>query len=176
MKEFFYVFERRKSWAVMLVLVLAGLFSYGYHFAAVHGTVSTEAPKLPPVKEPTPLNIPREYSPNDSLLDLKIERDRERSREVEKIQELLDKVGLSDEVRKEAEKELWRLTQATAKEHDLENILSAKGFRETLVSISQKLVSIVVAKKLQPDEVKDIGQLAAEVTAVNLEQIQIVDK
>ena len=171
MKDFFYIIHQRKIWTIVSIFVLVGLFSCGYYW-----TIPVDIPKLPPVKEPSPLNIPREYSPNDSLLDLKIERDCERSQEVERIQELLDKIGLSDEVRKQAEQELWRLTQATAKEHELENLLNAKGFTESLVSISQKLVSIVVAKKLQPDEVRDIGQLAAEVTTFNLEQIQIVER
>lgn len=171
MKEFFYVTTQRKIWTVLLAVFLVGLFSYGYY-----RVIPAKLPKLPPVKDPVPLNIPREYSPNDSLLDLKIERDRERSREVERIQELLDKIGLSDEVRKQAEEELWRLTQATAKEHELENLLKAKGFNEALVSISQRLVSIIVAKRLAPDEVRDIGQLAADVTTFNLEQVQIVEK
>jgi stage III sporulation protein AH len=92
------------------------------------------------------------------------------------VQELLDKVGLSDEVRKQAEEELWRLTQATARERELENLLKAKGYNESLVSISQRLVSIIIAKKLHSEEVKDIGRLAAEVTAFNLEQVQIVEK
>jgi stage III sporulation protein AH len=171
MKEVFWFIPKRKIGLVLLIMALVGLFGYGYYRAT-----PTEIIKLPPVKEPAPLNIPREYSPNESLLDLKIERDRERSQEVEKVQELLDKVGLSDEIGKQAEQELWRLTQATSKEHELENLLKAKGFNDALVSISQKLVSIIVAKKLDIDEVRDIGQLAGEVTAFNLDQIQIVEK
>jgi stage III sporulation protein AH len=171
MKELMDSVSKHKFGIVILVLLLTGMFTYGYY-----RVIPTETPKLPPVKEPSPLNIPREYSPNDTLLDLKIERDRERSQEVEKVQDLLDKVGLSDEVRKQAEQELWRLTQATAKEHELENLLKAKGFSNALVSVSQKLVSIIIDKKLDVNDVRDIGQLAAEVTAFNLEQIQIVEK
>ena len=171
MKDFFYIIDQRKIWTVMTVFLIVVLFGYGYYRASL-----VEIPKLPPIKEPAPLNIPREYSPNDSLLDLKIERDRQRSQEVEKVQDLLDKNGLSDEVRKQAEQELWRLTQASVKEHELENLLKAKGFNESLVSINQRLVAVIVAKKLLPDEVRDIGQLAADVTTFNLEQIQIVER
>ena len=171
MKNFFQLASKYKTGIILILLFLAGFFTYGYY-----RVTPTETPKLPPVKEPSPLNIPREYSPDDTLLDLKIERDRERSQEVEKVQDLLDKVGLSDEVRKQAEQELWRLTQATAKEHELENLLRAKGFHNALVSISQKLVSIIVDKKLGVNDARDIGQLATEVTAFNLEQIQIVEK
>ncbi len=171
MKEFLDTVSKYKAGLAIMVLFMVGLFAYGYY-----RVIPTETPKLPPVKEPSHLNIPREYSPNDTLLDLKIERDRERSQEVEKVQDLLDKVGLSDEIRKQAEQELWRLTQTTAKEHELENLLKAKGFSNALVSISQKLVSIIIDKKLGVNDARDIGQLAAEVTAFNLEQIQIVEK
>lgn len=171
MKRYWDAVFRNKLGITVTALLMMGFFAYGYY-----RVIPVQTPKLPPIKEPSPLNIPREYSPNDSLLDLKIERDRERSQEVEKVQELLDKVGLSDEVRKQAEQELWRLTQATAKEHELENLLKARGFSNALVSISQKLVSVIIDKKLDVDDVRDIGQLAAVVTAFNLEQIQIVEK
>ncbi len=166
-----FIIHQNKIWFLIIVFVVTGLFCYGYNLVK-----PVETSPEPPIKEPAPLNIPREYSPNDSLLDLKIERDRERSREIENIQELLDKIGLSDEVRKQAEEELWRLTQAAAKEHELENLLKAKGFTESLVTISQRLVSIVIAQKLQPAQVENIGELAAEVTAFNLEQIQIIER
>ncbi len=171
MKGYLDIVFRNKLGIILTALFMLGLFAYGYY-----RVIPVQTPKLPPVKEPLPLNIPREYSPSDSLLDLKIERDRERSQEVEKVQDLLDKVGLSDEVRKQAEQELWRLTQVTAKEHELENLLKARGFSNALVSISQKLVSVIIDKKLNVDDVRDIGQLAAVVTAFNLEQIQIVEK
>ncbi|MGE5583480.1 MAG: SpoIIIAH-like family protein [Bacillota bacterium] len=170
MKDF-YIIHQRRIWSLVALLVFAGLFGYGYFRA-----IPAEIPKSPPFKEPSPLKIPREYSPNDSLLDLKIERDRERSREVEKVQELLEQIGLSDEVRKQAEQELWRLTQISSKEHELENLLKAKGFNESLVTIGQRLVSIIIAAKLKPDEARSIGQLAAEVTSFNLDQIQIVER
>ena len=171
MKKVFWMINDDKYWVILLVIVSGIMFHYGY----LQVSRANQRPIPPPVKNPVP-SVPREYNPGDSLLDLKIERDRERSREVERIQNLLDKVGLSDQVRNEAEEELWRLTQSASKEHELENILKAKGFKECMVTISRKMVTIAIAGKLQADDVKNIATTTTEVTGFNLDQIQILER
>lgn len=171
MKKIFWMINDNKYWVILLVIISGIMFHYGYRQVIR----ANQPPIPPPVKNPVP-SVPREYNPGDSLLDLKIERDRERSREVERIQNLLDKVGLSDQVRNEAEEELWRLTQSTSKEYELENILKAKGFKECMVTISRKMVTIAIAGKLQADDVKNIAATTTEVTGFNLDQIQILER
>ncbi|MCL6590518.1 MAG: SpoIIIAH-like family protein [Firmicutes bacterium] len=189
MKETFFVWVEKHRLTLFFGLMgAAALFWYGYRlmshpgpewaganpgFAATGPAVTGQTPEI---KKPGPLKIPREYSPSDSLLDLKIERDRERSRETEQVQDLLNKVGLSDETRKQAEQELWRLTQATAKEHELETLLKARGYQESMVTISPKLVTVVVVGKLDPGKANEIGQATAEVTTYSLDQIEIVER
>ncbi|NLW45905.1 MAG: SpoIIIAH-like family protein [Firmicutes bacterium] len=170
MKQFFYGVNNRKYWLIITLIICGVMFSYGYR--RISRVNQTEAP--PPIN-PVP-SIPREFNPGDSLLDFKIERDRERSREVERIQSLLDKIGLSDQVRKEAEEELWRLTQATSKEHELENLLMAKGFKECMATIGRKMVSVAISGRIGPDDVKNIAITSAEVTGYRLDQIQILER
>ncbi len=159
-----------KMWIIWGIFGFASLFGLGFHHI-----LSINAPKLE-INEPPPLKIPREYNPSDSLLDLKIERDRERSQEKERIQELLDQVGLTDETREQAEQELWRLTQATAKEHELETLLKAKGFQESMVSINPKIVTVIVSGKMDVERAGTIGRMTSEVTGYGLDQIEIVEK
>lgn len=168
MKKFFWVINDSKYWAVILLVVCGIMFRYGYRQVIQANQNIVPPPVIPPV--------PREYNPGDSLLDLKIERDRERSREVERIQSLLDKIGLSDQVRSEAEEELWRLTQCVSKEHELENLLKAKGYQECMVTISRKMVTVAVSEKLQTTDVKNIAITAAEITGFNLDQVQIMER
>ncbi|TCL70796.1 SpoIIIAH-like protein [Hydrogenispora ethanolica] len=163
----------QQRWWLLAFMGLFGFFFWlGYRYIV---QVNSDIVP-PPVQEPIPPKIPRQYSPNDTLLDLKLERDRERSQEAEQVQELLDKVGLSDQVRKAAEEELWRLTQNAAREHELENLLLAKGFKDCLVTIGQRMVTVVVGANLQPEQASTIGQLAAEVTALGLDRIQVVER
>lgn len=163
-----------KIWLSVVILVFACLFGFGFRYFLA---LNADTPSLTPeVKEPAPLKIPREYSPSDSLLDLKIERDRERSQEKERVEELLDKVGLTDDTRKQAEQELWRLTQATSKEQELETLLKAKGFQESMVTVHPKVVTVVVIGKIDAGNAGSIGQMAADVTGYGLEQVEVVEK
>lgn len=163
-----------KIWLIVAVLVFAGLFGFGFRYFL---TVNTnESSPNPEIKEPAPLKVPREYSPSDSLIDLKIERDRERSQERERIEELLEKVGLTDDTRKQAEQELWRLTQASSKEQELETLLKAKGFQESMVTIHTKMVTVVVSGKIDAGNAGSIGQMAADVTGYGLEQVEVVER
>jgi hypothetical protein len=163
-----------KIWLGVSFLLFAGLFGLGFrYFLSINTNPSSPSPEI---KEPAPLKIPREYSPSDSLLDLKIERDRERSQEKERVEELLDKVGLTDETRKQAEQELWRLTQAASKEQELETLLKAKGFEESMVTIHPKVVTVVVAGKIDAGNAGTIGQMAADITGYGLEQVEVVER
>jgi stage III sporulation protein AH len=164
-----------KIWVGVAVLVFACLFGFGFRYFV--GLNISPPSTNPQVKEqPAPLKIPREYSPSDSLLDLKIERDRERSQEKERIEELLDKVGLTDDTRKQAEQELWRLTQTSSKEQELETLLKAKGFQESMVTIHPKIVTVVVAGQIDAGNAGSIGQMAANITGYGLDQVEVVEK
>lgn len=174
MKEcFFYTVQQRKIWYVLGMVVLGLFFYLGYQYI---GNVNSFSP---PISSPVQVQLtpaPSSYPANDSLLDLRLERDRERSQETERIQEMMDKSGLSDDVRKQAEQELWRLTQAVFKERELENLLKAKGFNESMVSVTPKMVTVVVNNKINAQQARIIGDLTAEVTAVPSDKVQIIDK
>ena len=160
-----------KVWIFLSLFSLAGLVGFGFQQIHLQNT-----PKIPELKEPAPLKVPREYNPSDALLDLKIERDRERSQEKERVQELLDQGGLGDETRKQAEQELWRLTQTSAKEQELETLLKAKGYQESMVAINPKIVTVVITGTMDSARAEAIGNMIANVTGYNLEQIEIVEK
>lgn len=157
-----------------VILIFAILFWLGYRY--IH-CLNVPPPDAPPVKGARPvMPEPRRYRVEDPLLEIKLSRDRERSREMERIQVLLDRLTLSSEVRKEAERELWQLTRTTAKENELENLLKANGFINTLATVHPELVTIIIADKIEPEQVKLVGRLAAEATSYSLDRIRIVRK
>lgn len=165
-------FRKVKTWLIVLIPVFVVLFWSGYHYI-----VLLNSAQLPKSQAPiASVVLPLQSNSSSDLLDLKIERDRDRSNEIEQIKDLLDKAGLSDETRKQAEKELWRLTQATAKEQELETLLKAKGYDESLVTISPNIVTIVLAGSLNSGEAAGIGQMASEVTSYPIDQIEIMEK
>jgi len=173
MNRYFYAFKKKRLYFLLVITVSLGMFYLGYrHICRInHPPRSTVSLPVMPVVAAKPA-----APAADSLLEIKLVRERERSRETERIQEILERVGLSDDLRKQAEAELWRLAQATAKETELENLLKANGFAECLVTIGEKLVTVILGEKLNAEQAGEVGRFAAEVTGTELEQIQIVEK
>ena len=165
--------DKDRIYLFILLLLGSSLFYLGYQYIH-HINQPAEVLREQPVK---PVVLPtNEYNPADSLLEIKLGRDRDRSRELERVQNLLEQIGLSDEVRKEAERELWRLTQSISKENELESMLKANGFKECLVTIGQKTITVVVSGKLNPEEAKAVGQVTTEVSGFGYDQIRIVEQ
>jgi hypothetical protein len=162
-----------KAHQIVLIVIFGGLFWLGYYYIETLNRPSAKPMALP--AQPLAPPVQRQYRVEDPLLEIKMTRDRERSREIEQIHNLLDRLNLGVEVRKQAEQELWRLTEAVAKENELESLLKANGVKNCLVTLSPNLVTVIIADKIDPEQVKLIGQLAAEVTAYQLDQIRIVN-
>lgn len=171
-KMFGYI-RSNKAYLVVALSLFCCLFILGYQYIR-RVNHATPTPRIKVEKQVT-LPATREYTPGDALLDIKMGRDRERSRELERIQGLLGQIGLSVEIKKEAETELWRLNQVTLKETELENLLKANGFQDSLVTVGQHFVTVVLPGRLELKEAERVGGLAAEVTGFNIEQVRIVE-
>jgi hypothetical protein len=164
--------QSRRTKQIVRAIIFGGLFWLGYHYIEMLNRPSA-GPIAPP---PHPvLSGPKPYQAGEPLIEIKMTRDRERSREMEQLHNLLDRLNLGPEVRKQAERELWRLTEAAAKENELESLLKANGIENSLVTLSSNLVTVIIADNIPPEQVKLIGQLAAEVTAYQLDRIRIVN-
>jgi hypothetical protein len=165
--------QYQKTKRIVMAAIFGGLFWLGYHYIETLNRPLTKPMALP--AQPLTLPLQKQYQAEEPLLEIKMTRDRERSREIEQIHNLLDRLNLGIEVRKRAEQELWRLTEAVAKENEFESFLKANGIKNNLVTLSPNLVTVIITDKIHPEQVKLIGQLAAEVTAYQLDQIRVVN-
>jgi len=166
--------KKDKMYYSIVLALSCTLFLLGYQY--IHRINQVEPDPLPVVEKPKISMDHTVYSPDDRLLDVKLGRDRERSRELERIEALMSQSSISDQVRREAEREYWRLTQAISKEKELENILKANGFHNCMVTIGSKYVTVIVGGKLTPDKARSLGEYSAEVSGFSLEQVRIVEQ
>jgi hypothetical protein len=112
-----------------------------------------------------------------SIADFRLERDREQSRQRERLQEMLVAAGAGSDWSKQLEKDLLSLEKRVNYEHELENLLSARGYPNVAVSVNEASVTIVMkGKTLAPEQVGLIGQWTADVTGYPIDQIRIVDQ
>ena len=108
------------------------------------------------------------------LIDFRLERERERSRLQERLEELF--TTASEETAKEIHKELRELAEKTAMEHELENILRARGYHDVAVAIYPRSVTVVIkGGSLSDHTVSTVGRLVADLAQCPLEEIRIME-
>lgn len=80
------------------------------------------------------------------ILDMKMEREKQRNDLTEELNEIINNPSTSDTSREEASNMKVKLVKYQETELKIENLLSAKGFEDALVYIGEDNVNVVVSK------------------------------
>lgn len=104
----------------------------------------------------------------------KITREQVRAKNKESLQEIIDNKQLTGEQKKKAVNEMVELTKIAEKEAAAETMLSAKGFTDSVVSLSEESVDVVVnAKELSEANRAQIEDIVIRKTGMAAENIVI---
>ena len=91
------------------------------------------------------------------------------------IQEVLDSAGASAEDKAQATQKATAIAENVLQESNIENLLLAKGFADSVVYIDGERCSVVVqAEELQQQESLQILQIVVSQSAVAADQVQIM--
>lgn len=105
---------------------------------------------------------------------LRLERDRQRSRQAELLQTAAQDATVSEQRRQEAHEQLLALWTMEAREIELEHLLAAQGFTGVVV-LTMSGAHVVVDGMLDAQAASLIGELVHTVAGVRREAITIVD-
>lgn len=131
-----------------------------------------EALPAPPLA--VAVSAQKQFSDEAVLDEFRWNRDRERSRLQETLEEML-RTAEGDQ-RAKVHDELLTLMKRQTIEHELENLLAAKGYNQNAVAVYPETVAVIVkGKTLNPDAVAEIGELVTRVTGYRVEQIRIME-
>ncbi len=193
------LFIRKKGlWPGLLILgfflILAGLFQAGGelsgsdtattdkgsgdiatgHSGAIKGTQITGTGKTGSGDKS---KIDNEENSGAFFVEYRLERDRTRSQQIDLLREIVNNGHSSEEIRKEAQTRLLGISQAIDTEMKLENLIRAEDFKEAVVFVEGKSVTIIVQSPIltQPDREK-LTAIAAKVTGLNSENIAVYAK
>ena len=104
----------------------------------------------------------------------KITREQVRAKNKESLQEIIDNKQLTGEQKKKAVNEMVELTKIAEKEAAAETMLSAKGFTDSVVSLSEESADVVVnAKELSEANRAQIEDIVKRKTGMAAENIVI---
>lgn len=105
------------------------------------------------------------------------DRDVNRSRSLEALQEIVNNKNTSQTTRDEAQKQIIKLTETNQKELILENLIKAKGFQDAVVLIDNNTANVIVqADKLSEQEVAKIQDVVLQQTGFSLDNIKIMNR
>ena len=104
----------------------------------------------------------------------KITREQVRAKNKESLQEIIDNKQLTGEQKKKTVNEMVELTKIAEKEAAAETMLSAKGFTDSVVSLSEESADVVVnAKELSEANRAQIEDIVIRKTGMAAENIVI---
>ncbi|MEG1311782.1 MAG: SpoIIIAH-like family protein [Romboutsia sp.] len=110
------------------------------------------------------------------ILDMKMNREKQRNELAQDLNEMINNPSTSDESRKEASSMKLQLVKDQEIELKIENLLSAKGFEDALVYISSNNVNVVVnEEKLEKTDAAKVFDLVAEQASVKYENIKLMN-
>lgn len=99
----------------------------------------------------------------------RLSREQTRSKNKETLQQVIDNENVAQDIREQASSDLMELTQIAERELAAETLLEAKGFSNSVVSINDESVDVVICLESLTDsqkaQVEDIVTRKAECTA-----------
>lgn len=114
---------------------------------------------------------------DDFFADFRIKRDKGQANQVEILKEIVDNPNSTSEMRTEAQKKLLAVSNNSALETKVENLLRAKDYNDSVAVIEKDNITIIVkASKLNQPDVKKLADLVIKATGSSLDKISIIPK
>ncbi|HAA89377.1 MAG: Stage III sporulation protein AH [Thermoanaerobacterales bacterium 50_218] len=116
-------------------------------------------------------------STQDFFVDCRLARERIRSKKMELLEGIASSPVSSSEARQQAQKELLALLERTEKEKELEKLILARGFQDSVVLIHGETLTVIVeADSLSSSEKEDLVALISKVTSVEPDNILVINR
>ncbi|HOE56691.1 MAG TPA: SpoIIIAH-like family protein [Bacillota bacterium] len=109
--------------------------------------------------------------------EYRIEREKNRSKEVEMWQDVINSEKAEENFKNMAQQELVKIVTLTDKEMLIENLIVAKGFNDALVFLTDDSATVIVeAKELTPSNIAQIQDIVVRKTKLEPKNIKIMKK
>lgn len=111
---------------------------------------------------------------SQSLSEARLNRQNSRDEAMELLDDVLESVDADAEAKKEAVDQASAIAQNILKETNVENLLSAKGYQESVAYLSGEDCSVVVSGEVQDTDTLIIQEIVMEQTGLTADKIKII--
>ncbi len=110
------------------------------------------------------------------VIDMKMNREKQRNTLIEDLNEMINNPSTSEDTRTEASNMKLQVVKDQEVELQIENLLSTKGYENTLVYISSENVNIVTSEdSIDKEDAAKIFDLVAEQANIKYENIKLTN-
>ncbi|HNR03468.1 MAG TPA: SpoIIIAH-like family protein [Bacillota bacterium] len=109
--------------------------------------------------------------------EYRIERDKNRSKEVEMWQDIINSDKAEENFKNMAQQEIVKIVSLTDKEMIIENLIISRGFNDALVFLTDDSATVIVeAKELTSSNIAQIQDIVVRKTKLDPKNIKIMKK
>ncbi len=157
---------------VAAIVVLGGLLRGGYDRQAQEDEpLGPETPVYSEVAAGPDTDHPAEAS---SFVEMRLERERTRSMQVEILREIVNNPNSTAEAREQAQSRLMEISDKLAAESEAEQLIAAQDFDDALVYLLQEDALVLVkCDELDDTRVARIASVVSRVTGLSWENITV---
>ncbi len=111
------------------------------------------------------------------FVEYRLERERSRGQQIEIAREIINNTNSDPEVRKKAQEQMYQISDVLQKELEIESLIRAKGYTDSVVFLEGKTVTVVIqSKDLNQEDAMKISDLVSRSTQVSPQNIVIIPK
>jgi len=165
----------RRSRALGLVLFAAIVACLIWYIANKRAEFLKGPVAVPKAPVDAPLSKAAQAAESDYFADSRIERERQRSQELERLREIASSPNTDDQVKKEANQRLLALTQEAAKESEVEYLVKARGYDDAVAFIGNgALVVVIRARELTQLDVARVSDIVTRLVGIKPEDMRVI--
>lgn len=111
------------------------------------------------------------------FVEYRLERERSRGHQIEIAREIINNANSDPDIRKKAQEQMYVISNNLQKELEVESLIRAKGFQDSVVFLEGQTVTVVIqAKSLAQEDAMKITDLVARSTQASPQNIVIIPK
>lgn len=115
-----------------------------------------------------------EMSAEDAFAEARMNRQNSRDEAMEMLNEVLQSAESDTEAKKAAVEQSAALAQNVLKETNVENLLQAKGYEDSVVYLTQSDCNVVVAGEVDDTDMLIIQEIVMEQSGLSADKIKII--
>ncbi|SHE62201.1 SpoIIIAH-like family protein [Desulforamulus putei] len=111
------------------------------------------------------------------FVEYRLERERSRGHQIEIAREIINNTNSDPDIRKKAQEQLYLISNNLQKELEVESLIRAKGYKDAVVFLEGKTVTVVIqSKDMNQEDAIKITDLVSRSTQVSPQNIVIIPK